>query len=253
MSWTFRHRQREPEIMDQPGLDRQAHVQALRGLARINRCSRSAAILWPAVRDLARQVAPAPLTLLDLATGGGDIPIQLWQRARREGLALHVAACDRSEQALEHAREQARARQADVSFFAWDALAGPLPRTYDVVVSSLFLHHLAEDEAVTVLRHLGQAARRLVLVNDLRRGTLGWLLAWLGTRLLSRSAVVHTDGPLSVAAAFTCAEARELAVRAGLDGATVARRWPFRFLLSWRRPETVPVVGDVSPATPGAV
>jgi hypothetical protein len=61
------------------------------------------------------------------------------------------------------------------------------------------------------------------------------LLACAGTRLLSRSPVVHVDGPRSVAAAFTPAEALDLAQRAGLTGATVVRRWPCRFLLTWRR------------------
>jgi hypothetical protein len=33
-------------------------------------------------------------------------------------------------------------------------------------------------------------------------------------------------------------EALDLAVRAGLGGASVRRSWPERFLLSWRRPES---------------
>jgi hypothetical protein len=43
------------------------------------------------------------------------------------------------------------------------------------------------------------------------------------------------DGPLSVRAAFTIAEARQLAEEAGLHGAAISWRWPFRFLLQWRR------------------
>jgi hypothetical protein len=81
---------------------------------------------------------------------------------------------------------------------------------------------------------MAAAARRLVLINDLRRSAGGWLLAYVGTRLLSASPVVHTDGPRSVAAAFTPVELRQLAERAGLAGATVVRRWPFRLLLTWR-------------------
>jgi hypothetical protein len=52
---------------------------------------------------------------------------------------------------------------------------------------------------------------------------------------LSRSPVVRHDGPVSVAAAFSLAEARMLAQRAGLYGASLVRRWPCRFLLSWSR------------------
>ena len=41
---------------------------------------------------------------------------------------------------------------------------------------------------------------------------------------------------MSVAAALTCREALELAEEGGLKGATIARRWPQRFLLSWSKP-----------------
>jgi hypothetical protein len=83
---------------------------------------------------------------------------------------------------------------------------------------------------------MARLATRLVLVNDLVRGPAAYALAWLGTRLLTRSPVVHLDGPRSVAAAFTLREARELAERAGLHGARIDRRWPCRYLLAWRRP-----------------
>jgi 2-polyprenyl-3-methyl-5-hydroxy-6-metoxy-1,4-benzoquinol methylase len=231
-----RQRRLEPEVMDQPDLDRRLHVEALRGLERINLVSGSARILWPALERLARQAGPAGVRLLDVATGAGDVPIRLWRRAHKAGVRLRIDGCDRSGCAVAHARRRAAEHEAGVHFFEWDALAGPLPTGYDAVVSSLFLHHLDDGQAVGLLRRMAGAARCLLLINDLERSLAGLLLAYLGTRVLSGSPVVHTDGPLSVAAAFTRAEALDLAGRAGLDGAVVQRRWPFRFLLSWSRP-----------------
>ncbi|MCA9021331.1 MAG: hypothetical protein KDA74_14375, partial [Planctomycetaceae bacterium] len=60
-------------------------------------------------------------------------------------------------------------------------------------------------------------------------------LAWTACRLLTRSPVVHTDGPLSVAGAFTVNEIKELAGQAGLDGFQITRHWPQRWLLKWSR------------------
>ncbi len=231
-----RQRRRRPEVMDQPGLDQGRHFQALRGLERINFFSRSAAILWPPLERLARSAAPRPVRVLDLATGAGDVPIRLWRRARRARLPLEIDGCDVSPAAVAFARQRAAERGAAVGFFETDALGGPLPTGYDVLLSSLFLHHLEDEQAVAVLRRMADAARRLVLVNDLVRSRAGLALAYLGTRLLSWSDVVHTDGPLSVEAAFTLDEARALAERAGLTGATAARRWPCRYLLTWWRP-----------------
>jgi SAM-dependent methyltransferase len=228
-------RRLQPEVMDQPGLDPRLHRQALAGLRRINFWSASAGILWPPLAVQARAVAPRSLRVLDLAGGGGDVAIRLWHRARRAALAMVVAGCDVSPFAVEHAAGEARRRGADVRFFQADALADELPADYDAVVCSLFLHHLTEEQAVGLLRKMAAAAGRLVLVNDLVRSRLGLLLAWTGTRLLSRSPVVHVDGPRSIHGAYTIEEARHLAERAGLSGATVERRWPCRFLLSWVR------------------
>jgi 2-polyprenyl-3-methyl-5-hydroxy-6-metoxy-1,4-benzoquinol methylase len=230
----LRHRHRQPEVIDEPGLDAARHAAALRGLGRINWWSGSAGILWPSLRDLARKM-PQPLRVLDVATGGGDVPIRLSRKARRAGLTLDIQGCDVSPTAIAYARQQATAAQAAVRFFEADALTAGLPDGFDVLTCSLFLHHLDEEHAMALLRRMAQAARLMLLVNDLRRSRLGYALAYLGTRVLTRSHIVHGDGPISVEGAFTCAEALALAQRAGLDGATIAPRWPFRFLLSWRR------------------
>jgi 2-polyprenyl-3-methyl-5-hydroxy-6-metoxy-1,4-benzoquinol methylase len=231
------HRNLQPEWMDQPDLDERQHRHALRGLERINRWSGSARILWPALARLARETPARPCRILDIACGGGDVLHNLWRRARRAGLDFALEGCDVSPVALDHARQWAPEEGAALSFFSLDVFREPLPDGYDAVTCSLFLHHLTEEQAVDLLRRMGSMAR-LVLVNDLARSRTGYLMAWLGTRLLSRSPVVHLDGPRSVEGAFTPAEALALARSAGLDGATVARWWPCRFLLSWHRPET---------------
>ncbi len=175
--------------------------------------------------------------MLDIATGGGDIPITLWRRAQRRGLPIDVAGCDVSGRAIEFAQRRAERAGAKVEFFERDVLAAPLPEGFDVIVCSLFLHHLADDDAVEMLRRMAAASRHLVAANDLRRSTAGLLLAYAASKALTRSDVVRVDAPLSVRAAFTIAEAQSLAERAGLVGATVKLRWPQRFLLCWWRDE----------------
>jgi 2-polyprenyl-3-methyl-5-hydroxy-6-metoxy-1,4-benzoquinol methylase len=228
-------RRLQPEIIDQPGLDAAALHGALSGLERINWWSGSARIVWPPILELARTHTTRPLRVLDVATGAGDVPIRLWQKARRAGVELEIAGCDRNPLAVDFARKRAAAVSCPVQFFAWDAFAGRPPGEWDVVMCSLFLHHLDEEQAVAFLQAMAAAARRLVLVNDLVRGRIGFALAYLGTRVLSRSTVVHADGPRSVEGAFTTKEVRDLALRAGLNGAKVKRRWPCRYVLAWGR------------------
>jgi 2-polyprenyl-3-methyl-5-hydroxy-6-metoxy-1,4-benzoquinol methylase len=233
---SLQHRLQQPEMMDQPTLDRKRHIQALRGLERINYLSGCAGSYWPAIHEAASAASGRPLRVLDVATGAGDVPLRLWHRAKRAGLNVEIAGCDRSSVAVAHARRQAEAQQAQVRFFQADILGEPFSERYDVVMCSLFLHHLAEEEVIQVLRTMAQVARDQVLVSDLRRSRLGWWFAWIGTRMLTMSPVVQFDGPVSVAAAFTCSELKNLADRAGLQDARLVRCWPSRMFLTWRKP-----------------
>ncbi len=229
----LKERHREPEIMDDPALAADLHVQALRGLGRLNFAAGTANVLWRYLRPLLQPLPATPLRVLDIGTGGGDIPIRLARRARRAGLALDVAGCDLSERAIEMARQQAAHAGADVHFFRLDVLEDDIPANYDVLTSSLFLHHLSETEVVALLGKLKTATRRLVLFSDLKRSAYGFALAFIFTRLLSRSRVAQLDGPRSVRAAYTVAELRALAAAAGLTGAAVVGHSPARLLLKW--------------------
>jgi 2-polyprenyl-3-methyl-5-hydroxy-6-metoxy-1,4-benzoquinol methylase len=232
MNFTSRHC--VPELMDQPGLDKQQHRQALDGLRRVNRISATSGIFWPTIEALAKQRNDRPLSVLDVACGGGDVAVSMAQRAKRAGIKMTIDGCDISSVAVQHAQQQAAEAEVDASFFQHDVLADQFPQEYDVLTCSLFLHHLNETDAITLMQKMSAATGQLVLIDDLRRTRFGFVLAWAGCRLLSRSPIVHHDGPQSVVAAFSDSEARELAKQAGMGEVTISRHWPQRFLLTWR-------------------
>ena len=232
---SLRQRQRVPEIMDQPDLAPARHFAALRGLARIN-CVE---------RQRRHSVATAGRTRQ--ASGPADPGSRRGVRRRRciiaamaprcapAGLDVQMDGCDLSPAAVEYAQRNADACGANVRYFVQDVLHGPTLTGYDAVTCSLFLHHLEEEQAVAYLRWAAATAAHQVLVNDLIRSAVGLFLAH----------VVGASSPLrmwsmwmgrdSVEGAFTMQEARDLAEKAGLHGATVGWRWPFRYLLKWDR------------------
>lgn len=226
----LRTRERIPERMDDPGIDPAEHRRALAGLARINRFTDSAGVLWPSICTLSRSLGRA-VRVLDVATGSGDVPAGLLRKANRAGVPLEVAGCDISPTAV----AAAAANCPGGRFFAHDALRDPLPAGFDVATCSLFLHHLSSDDAVSLLARMRDAAGSLVLVNDLSRSRFNFLAVWAACHALTRSPVVRFDGPASVRSAFTPAEALALAEKAGLTDATVRTKFPARFLLSWSR------------------
>jgi 2-polyprenyl-3-methyl-5-hydroxy-6-metoxy-1,4-benzoquinol methylase len=234
-------RDRRPELMDQPGLAADAHNAALAGLSRANRLSLAVSTLW---RPLAARIKADPerrWRLLDVACGAGDVPLGIARRAAVAGLPLDVAGCDLSETAVAHATRDAVAAGLRAEFFPRNVLADGLPDGFDFVTCSLFLHHLDAPDAVTLLRSIGRAAGTLGVVSDLRRTRVGYAMAYAVTRLVTRSRIVHIDGPLSVRAAFTIDEARRLADESGLSGrVTVRPAWPQRFLMTIEGKNTEP-------------
>lgn len=230
-------RDRLPELMDQPGLDERVHHEALRALGRTNAFSRVGSALWRGLAELGAPWSSEPVRVLDIASGGGDNLRRLAQLARRHGVPFEAQGCDINPTAVEYAQAVSEsAGLSNLRFASLDALRDPLPQGFDVIMCTLFLHHLTEADVVDVLQRMAGAARHGVVVDDLVRTRFGYALAWAGGRLLTRSPIVHTDGPLSVRAAFTLDEFGTLAERAGLRGATFRRHWPQRFLFAWRKP-----------------
>ncbi len=224
-----------PELMDAPGLDSAAHDAALAGLRRLNAASRAERAIARPIREIIRTKKLGAVSILDVACGGGDVPVAVSAALRGAGVKSELTLTDRSETALGIAREAARAAGV-----AANAAAGDAPRNlpegmWDFVTNSLFLHHLSREDVVATLAEMAKRARVAVVVSDLRRSFGGWVLAWFMCRILSRSRIVHHDGPVSVRAAWTMEEMRAMAAEAGMTGAVVRASWPSRMLLVWER------------------
>jgi SAM-dependent methyltransferase len=231
----------EGELMDSPDLAPEAHQRALLALDRVNWLSRTSAILAEGILEQLQRTGQTPsgqpLRVLDLACGGGLVTLDLAQRLRAAGLNCEVCGWDRSPVAIDFARQLAARHPSGphVQFESRDALSITRAEAVDVVTCTLFLHHLQDDDARELLGRMYSAAGRLVIIDDLRRTWMGLWLARLGCQLLTRSPVVHADGPQSVRAAFTETELDGLGRQAGLPPAKYQRHWPQRFLMWWLR------------------
>lgn len=229
----------EPEDMDDPSLDPAAHRLALNGLARLNRISFSAEAIWQVLEReyrmvLSRSATPPSWTILDLATGGGDLPLYLATRARLQGYDWQCQGADISAVALEHAAEKARTAGVAVDWLRLDVTRDTLPAC-DWIVSSLFLHHLDDAATTELLQCMARVVRSGFLIDDLERTGLNRGLVWLGAHLLSTSAIVHRDSDRSVRAAFTLQDIAALSRQAGLEPTQLKSRFPARFQLLWKR------------------
>jgi SAM-dependent methyltransferase len=221
--------------MDAPDLAPARFTETLRGLRRVNIVTRSTVLMWPDLEASVRRCAARPLRVLDVACGGGDVLIALWHRAKRAGLRVELVGCDVSPAAVQFASEAAARAEAPIAFFRHDVTDDPLPDGFDMVMSTLFLHHLDDEEAIAFLRDAAAKAHDRLVIQDLVRSPLSYWFARLGTRALLLSDICRLDGRTSVEGAFTQEEATSLVREAGLTHAEVVLRLPFRYLIRWIR------------------
>jgi hypothetical protein len=103
-----------------------------------------------------------------------------------------------------------------------DAFHLPVKRaSFDIVYCGLFLHHFSDDDVVKLLSAMREASRGSVIVNDLERHVLAYWFLPATRWLFGWDAITLHDGPISVQAAFTACEMKQLAARAGMPASDV--------------------------------
>ena len=205
------------ELLDGPLDDRRALVGNLRDLARINRHFGGVRISAEGIEVLAP--GRAPVTVLDVGTGGADIPLALIDRGRAAGRLLTVTGIDSRPEVLEAAAVADRRVGAtgELALRVGDGRALPYPDgAFDLVHASLLVHHLEPEAARVVLSEMGRVARLGVIINDVVRGRPGLIGAWLFGHVLTRNRFTRYDAPTSVRRAYTVAEMTALLAVAGL-------------------------------------
>lgn len=226
----------DAEILDEAAHDPVELAENFRDIRRVNALLGGTSTVLTLLPRLMKHVpAGETVTILDLGTGCGDIPLAISRWAARRGTNLRIVASDFSEEVLTLAREQI-GDHPDITFERYDARSVPLPDgTFDIVLCSLTLHHFPPDEAAQILREMDRLARVGFILNDLRRSRLGWVAAWVAARLTTRNRLTRNDAPLSVRRAYTPEELADLLRQAGITGVEITRRPWFRMAALHRK------------------
>jgi hypothetical protein len=216
------------ELLDDPAADPATVAQALHHIARANRWFGG----WAAVRyGLARLVPDSPgrtLTLLDVGTGLGDLPLQASEWGRSRGISIRPLGLDRHPDVARLAGGRGLPTAA--------GCGGDLPirdRGVDLVIVSQVAHHLDEASCRVLFRECHRVAALGVVVADLQPSRLAQLGFWLGGHLLRFDAVTIGDGITSLRRGFTVARLDGLLREADIH-ATVTRRPGSRVVAWWR-------------------
>ena len=212
-----------PEWMDEP-CSYEDFRQCLVDLRQVNRLTLS---YRPTLDFLDRLVTTSksqhPLRIVDVGSGGGDLlrRVERWSKSR--GIAVTLTGIDLNPYAARAAREFT-ASDCAIEWITGDAFAYSEP--IDVVLSSLFTHHLEEAEIVRFLAWSEAVARRGWFVNDLYREFMPYKLFGLLAKAMRWHRFVEHDGPVSFRRSFREEDWQRMVAAAGIAPAAVKLvRW----------------------------
>lgn len=228
----FSHRSDAQEIMDEDDISFEEFYACLIGLERIN-------YLTLAYRPTLQWLRPwvesrERLFILDVASGGGDMLRQIARKwpdrvAAEEGCSM--VGVDLNPWSKKSA--DTYPPSSAINFKTANVFEFEPEQSIDIVISSLFTHHLSDRQIVDFMRWMDRRSHKGWFINDLHRHPIPYYFIKGATALLSRNRLVRHDAAVSVARAFTMADWQRLIKEAGLNG-RVRVQWffPFRICVS---------------------
>jgi ubiquinone/menaquinone biosynthesis C-methylase UbiE len=217
------------ELLDDPAAAPSLVRESLRNIARANRWFGGAAAVRFGLDRALADLHPATreISLLDVGTGLGDLPLMAAAWAARRGIVLRPMGLER------HGVAARLARESGLAALVGDGGALPFrDDSFDLVLLSQVAHHFAPGAIVTLLRECDRVARRAVIVADLRRSSVAALGFRVAGSVLRFDADTMRDGITSLRRGFTSGTLAALLARAGVR-APVRRRPGARLVAVW--------------------
>ena len=215
-----------PELLDTDAVSPREIQKTLADLRRINRWFGGIGTTRRMLEKVAARLGKRNFTLLDVGAGSGDVSLGAARRIRPRA-AVRVTLLDRM---------PAHLPRNGVHRVAGDALSLPfLDDSFDLVTSSLLVHHLEPEEVVRFVNEALRVCRIAVLLNDLRRELLHLMLMYAGYPLFAR--VTRHDGIASVRRSYTPQEIESILRATKAASSEIENHYLYRMgIIVWKPP-----------------
>jgi SAM-dependent methyltransferase len=201
-----------PELMDGP-CSRDDLRACLRDIGRLNQWLLGYRPTFKWLDQFAG--SRTPLRILDIGCGDGEALRKIARWAQKRRIEVRLTGLDLNPETIGIAKEMSA--NCPIEFVCANIFAYEPEESFDLIVSSLFAHHLGDEELARVIRWMEHNARQGWFVNDLSRAEIPYHLLRLLTKVTRLHRLVQHDGPVSIARAFRPDDWRRLCVAAGLE------------------------------------
>ena len=225
-------------MMDDPDCDPVMLSRALREIALLNRYLGAHSIYKHKFLPLLKS-SPDRLTILDVGTGIGDIPVRIIQWSSRKDRPIpFVTATDLRNDVIQTARYYANNELSNelagyLNFEVADLTELPYGNnSFDYVIGGQVLHHFTSEQIPVILREMKRVARRGLFIEDLHRHPIAYHSIRILSRIFRMSQMVQHDGPLSVNSGFKRRDLEDVLRSAGISNANLEWHPTFRWSIS---------------------
>jgi ubiquinone/menaquinone biosynthesis C-methylase UbiE len=214
-----------PELLDTDQGTPEEVAASLEDLRWLNRYFGGVSTTTKLLFHVADATGLKQISFLDVAGASGDVASAAHDQLRTRGVDLNTTVLDRSATHLPPSHPR---NGNGTNAVVGDALDIPFrDGSFDVVGSSLFLHHLEPDQIVRFINEALRVCRYAVIVNDLRRDPIHLATAYAGAAIY-RSRITRNDAPASVRGAYTPEEMRGILQRTKAGNVEFSRHYFFR-------------------------
>lgn len=210
----FGRRNHLTELMDEP-CSREVMRDCLRDLARVNRWFLGYRPVLDWLGAIQGSKRYGPLRIVDVGCGYGDGLRRIEQWARERGIAVELTGIDLNPDTIAIAAE-ASGRDSAIRWRAGDVFDYDMQGPAHLVTSSLFTHHLADEDVVRFVQWMEENATLGWFVNDLSRAPIPYHLFRWFSKAAGLHPFVQHDGPVSFLRAFAVEDWKRLCSTAGL-------------------------------------
>jgi 2-polyprenyl-3-methyl-5-hydroxy-6-metoxy-1,4-benzoquinol methylase len=224
------HRNNRTELMDDFSLNGSILHDTLDKLGSINKWLGGNKVTIQGLEKLLKdQPKDKSLTIIDLGCGGGDMLRLVADFGIREGYVIKLIGLDANEQTVNYARSLSQ-KYPNISYLHMDIFSEEFAKMkYDIVLSTLFLHHFEQEKLIDFLSMILNKASVGVVVNDLHRHPLAYYLFSLLCITIPNK-MVKTDGLISILKGFKRIELEYISAK--ID-AVAHIKWKCAFRYQW--------------------
>ncbi len=217
------------EIMDDLDMTGDLLSRSLGTLDQINKWLGGNQVTMSALKEMVKDIPKdRTIRIVDLGCGSGDMLRIITRWMRKSGRIVHIIGIDANAFTIEYAREHSKDypeieyRCAMIPSDTFEALE------YDILLSTLFLHHLDNKEIDQLLTTSTNKAKLGIIINDLHRSRWAYFLFNLLT-LFVPNPMIRQDGLTSILRGFKRPELQNFAKKISTAQSTIRWCWAFRY------------------------